>query len=671
MYTYVKNDVKISKEEQNSVNQVFRMSNNSSENEATQKTNILKEVYLQKRKLLTQESERLFEGKNDEYNSFCAEVDRKLEERKNFILRAAQTEEDLINATYRMTVKKLIEDYGQALVALKQSVLDKLDDERSQIEDEYLNDDIADDRKGTAFVSQKRKLRRRAAEDGSPTKEIAVDERPPMMVHQLSEESIMQDIMAIRRNMASSRLPKQAIQFQLPNLPSTARSSNHFDLNDLNLDDDDAVDEFLREKLNINFPENKLYNIRFHCCFMELQALVHEVANNACQNSCDLPEIVESYAIGSSLLGLGYCTEYVKPLIIGDSKRMVYPITCILTSPNVILYALGDNLTSLSILLMSINSFVAITFTNVSLNARRCLDRAVALYVLFTVVDATWCWISALTKSDHEISIMCDYLECVSEAYLSWHNKHNDLRFGFINANAQKVELFSILAFRLQPFIIRPDWQNHMVNNLLVPHGVQIQNSNKTQFFENGQKKFAKSVWLKLAKIKEENKHHRSSYRLSGCKQLPQFDPFITDESCSEQCSADDHCSAFVFNHKEENCQLFNLERRSTSLCKRVANQSWSLYEKQRNNNGRCMHFTVTRQSALENCGLGLALGDEIKLAFHDCRNYCISANWCQAFEYSNDSYCVGYQQKAEKMKNDACVRIHNPSTDLYEKICE
>ncbi|KRY49045.1 hypothetical protein T03_7204 [Trichinella britovi] len=256
MYTYVKNDVKISKEEQNSVNQVFRMSNNSSENEATQKTNILKEVYLQKRKLLTQESERLFEGKNDEYNSFCAEVDRKLEERKNFILRAAQTEEDLINATYRMTVKKLIEDYGQALVALKQSVLDKLDDERSQIEDEYLNDDIADDRKGTAFVSQKRKLRRRAAEDGSPTKEIAVDERPPMMVHQLSEESIMQDIMAIRRNMASSRLPKQAIQFQLPNLPSTARSSNHFDLNDLNLDDDDAVDEFLREKLNINFPEN-------------------------------------------------------------------------------------------------------------------------------------------------------------------------------------------------------------------------------------------------------------------------------------------------------------------------------------------------------------------------------------------------------------------------------
>ncbi|KRZ51645.1 hypothetical protein T02_14610 [Trichinella nativa] len=242
------------------------MSNNSSENEATQKTNILKEVYLQKRKLLTQESERLFEGKNDEYNSFCAEVDRKLEERKNFILRAAQTEEDLINATYRMTVKKLIEDYGQALVALKQSVLDKLDDERSQIEDEYLNDDIvdvylnlgrflADERKGTAFVSQKRKLRRRAAEDGSPTKEIAVDERPPMMVHQLSEESIMQDIMAIRRNMASSRLPKQAIQFQLPNLPSTARSSNHFDLNDLNLDDDDAVDEFLREKLNINFPE--------------------------------------------------------------------------------------------------------------------------------------------------------------------------------------------------------------------------------------------------------------------------------------------------------------------------------------------------------------------------------------------------------------------------------
>ncbi|OUC42290.1 CENP-B DNA-binding domain protein [Trichinella nativa] len=199
---------------------------------------------------------------------------------------------------------------------------------------------------------------------------------------------------------------------------------------------------------------------------MELQALVHEVANNACQNSCDLPEIVESditsypaflliqallgicnffcntllfitillkkkrnrmdrflggYAIGSSLLGLGYCTEYVKPLIIGDSKRMVYPITCILTSPNVILYALGDNLTSLSILLMSINSFVAITFTNVSLNARRCLDRAVALYVLFTVVDATWCWISALTKSDHEISIMCDYLECVSEAYVIYH----------------------------------------------------------------------------------------------------------------------------------------------------------------------------------------------------------------------------------------------------------
>ncbi|KAL1232616.1 Sin3 histone deacetylase corepressor complex component SDS3 [Trichinella spiralis] len=215
------------------------MSNNSSENEATQKTNILKEVYLQKRKLLTQEK-----------------VDRKLEERKNFILRAAQTEEDLINATYRMTVKKLIEDYGQALVALKQSVLDKLDDERSQIEDEYLNDDIADDRKGTAFVSQKRKLRRRAAEDGSPTKEIAVDERPPMMVHQLSEESIMQDIMAIRRNMASSRLPKQAIQFQLPNLPSTSRSTNHFDLNDLNLDDDDAVDKFLRERLNINFPEN-------------------------------------------------------------------------------------------------------------------------------------------------------------------------------------------------------------------------------------------------------------------------------------------------------------------------------------------------------------------------------------------------------------------------------
>ncbi|KRZ05458.1 hypothetical protein T11_16464 [Trichinella zimbabwensis] len=34
-------------------------------------------------------------------------------------------------------------------------------------------------------------------------------------------------------------------------------------------------------------------------------------------------------------------------------------------------------------------------------------------------------------------------------------------------------------------------------------------------------------------------------YRLSGCKQLPQFDPFITDESCSDQCSADDHCSAF------------------------------------------------------------------------------------------------------------------------------
>ncbi|KRZ91907.1 hypothetical protein T08_1060 [Trichinella sp. T8] len=533
MYTYVKNDVKISKEEQNSVN---------------------------KRKLLTQESERLFEGKNDEYNSFCAEVDRKLEERKNFILRAAQTEEDLINATYRMTVKKLIEDYGQALVALKQSVLDKLDDERSQIEDEYLNDDIADDRKGTAFVSQKRKLRRRAAEDGSPTKEIAVDERPPMMVHQLSEESIMQDIMAIRRNMASSRLPKQAIQFQLPNLPSTARSSNHFDLNDLNLDDDDAVDEFLREKLNINFPEN--------------------------------------------------------------------------------------------------------------LNARRCLDRAVALYVLFTVVDATWCWISALTKSDHEISIMCDYLECVSEAY------HIGFSFAAVYRISSDPGLRESLAkivfcFNKIDAAIRPDWQNHMVNNLLVPHGVQIQNSNKTQFFENGQKKFAKSVWLKLAKIKEENKHHRSSYRLSGCKQLPQFDPFITDESCSEQCSADDHCSAFVFNHKEENCQLFNLERRSTSLCKRVANQSWSLYEKQRNNNGRCMQFTVTRQSALENCGLGLALGDEIKLAFHDCRNYCISANWCQAFEYSNDSHCVGYQQKAEKMKNDACVRIHNPSTDLYEKICE
>ncbi|KRZ91906.1 hypothetical protein T08_1060 [Trichinella sp. T8] len=620
MYTYVKNDVKISKEEQNSVN---------------------------KRKLLTQESERLFEGKNDEYNSFCAEVDRKLEERKNFILRAAQTEEDLINATYRMTVKKLIEDYGQALVALKQSVLDKLDDERSQIEDEYLNDDIADDRKGTAFVSQKRKLRRRAAEDGSPTKEIAVDERPPMMVHQLSEESIMQDIMAIRRNMASSRLPKQAIQFQLPNLPSTARSSNHFDLNDLNLDDDDAVDEFLREKLNINFPEN------FYKSFIS-----------------SFKQLWSSYAIGSSLLGLGYCTEYVKPLIIGDSKRMVYPITCILTSPNVILYALGDNLTSLSILLMSINSFVAITFTNVSLNARRCLDRAVALYVLFTVVDATWCWISALTKSDHEISIMCDYLECVSEAY------HIGFSFAAVYRISSDPGLRESLAkivfcFNKIDAAIRPDWQNHMVNNLLVPHGVQIQNSNKTQFFENGQKKFAKSVWLKLAKIKEENKHHRSSYRLSGCKQLPQFDPFITDESCSEQCSADDHCSAFVFNHKEENCQLFNLERRSTSLCKRVANQSWSLYEKQRNNNGRCMQFTVTRQSALENCGLGLALGDEIKLAFHDCRNYCISANWCQAFEYSNDSHCVGYQQKAEKMKNDACVRIHNPSTDLYEKICE
>ncbi|KRZ74700.1 hypothetical protein T10_7777 [Trichinella papuae] len=199
---------------------------------------------------------------------------------------------------------------------------------------------------------------------------------------------------------------------------------------------------------------------------MELQALVHEVAKNACQNSCDLSEIVETditsypaflviqallgvcnffcntllfitvllkkkrnrmdrflggYAIGSSLLGLGYCTEYVKPLIIGDSKKMVYPITCILTSPNVILYALGDNLTSLSILLMSINSFVAITFTNVSLSARRCLDRAVALYLLFTVVDATWCWISALTKSDHEISIMCDYLECVSETYVIYH----------------------------------------------------------------------------------------------------------------------------------------------------------------------------------------------------------------------------------------------------------
>ncbi|KRY85404.1 hypothetical protein T4B_6605 [Trichinella pseudospiralis] len=221
---------------------------------------------------------------------------------------------------------------------------------------------------------------------------------------------------------------------------------------------------------------------------MELQALVHEVANNASQNSCYMSEIVETditsypaflviqallgicnffcntllfitvlmkkkrnrmdrflggsivysksdveieyrngylrilgYAIGSSLLGLGYCTEYVKPLIIGDNKRMVYPVTCILTSPNVILYALGDNLTSLSILLMSINSFVAITFTNVSLSARRCLDRAVALYILFTVFDATWCWISALTKSDHEISIMCDYLECVSEAYVIYH----------------------------------------------------------------------------------------------------------------------------------------------------------------------------------------------------------------------------------------------------------
>ncbi|KRY40270.1 Tigger transposable element-derived protein 4 [Trichinella spiralis] len=735
---------------------------------------------------------------------------------------------------------------------------------------------------------------------------------------------------------------------------------------------------------------------------MELQALVHEVANNACQNSCDLPEVVENdinsyptflliqallgvcnffcntllfitvllkkkrnrmdrflggYAIGSSLLGLGYCTEYVKPLIIGDSKRMVYPITCILTSPNVILYALGDNLTSLSILLMSINSFVAITFTNVSLNARRCLDRAVALYVLFTVVDATWCWISALTKSDHEISIMCDYLECVSEAYVIYHlfcvsflgtisimiyvfalsmlmrrksncsgiraiqirreatvmkqvlfivlvtflflnlpnllellsmlhslndlisdnfwiiqhigfsfaavyrissdsglrepdgicdkrdvleklrtgkmsmrevaseygialstvsnirkneaqilsqfdgsssksrrrrmrktvnaevnelmfqffvrcraklipitgqllqtkaidiarrmgindfhasngwlesfTRRHNVKFRTISGEAAAVEPSVIdepsanvhectegiadeiveellskstakevlseevdekltyseaitmirklqrYSFQEHPDIaptllqieskleIRPDWQNHMVNNLLVPHGVQIQNS------------FAKSVLLKLAKIKEENEHHRSNfngftlyegYRLSGCKQLPQFDPFITDESCSEQCSADDHCSAFVFNHKEENCQLFNLERRSTSLCKRVANQSWSLYEKQRNNNGRCMQFTVTRQSALENCGLGLALGDEIKLAFHDCKNYCIGANWCQAFEYSNDSHCVGYQQKAEKMKNDACVRIHNPSTDLYEKICE
>ncbi|KRZ74707.1 hypothetical protein T10_7908, partial [Trichinella papuae] len=199
------------------------------------------------------------------------------------------------------------------------------------------------------------------------------------------------------------------------------------------------------------------------------------------------------------------------------------------------------------------------------------------------------------------------------------------------------------------------------------------------QFFENGQKMFAQSVMLKLAKIEEKNEYHRSNfngftlyegYRLSGCKQLPQSDPFITDESCSDQCSADDHCSAFVFNHKEKNCQLFNLERKSTSLCKRVANQTWSLYEKQENNE-RCMQFTVTRQSALENCGLGLALGDEIKLAFHDCKNYCISENWCQAFEYSNDSHCVGYQRKAEKMQNNACVRIYNPSTDLYEKICE
>ncbi|KRY85416.1 hypothetical protein T4B_7780 [Trichinella pseudospiralis] len=77
----------------------------------------------------------------------------------------------------------------------------------------------------------------------------------------------------------------------------------------------------------------------------------------------------------------------------------------------------------------------------------------------------------------------------------------------------------------------------------------------------------------------------------------------------------------------------------------------------------RCMQFT--------NCGLGIALGDEIKLAFHDCKNYCISGNWYQAFECSNNFHCVGYQRKAEKMGNDACFRINNPSADLYEKICE
>ncbi|KFD54565.1 hypothetical protein M514_04510 [Trichuris suis] len=134
-----------------------------------------------------------------------------------------------------------------------------------------------------------------------------------------------------------------------------------------------------------------------------------------------MDRFLAAYAFGSSLLGLGYASEAMKYLLLHNWQVLVRPAYCLLVSPNVLLYAIGDNMASFSIFCMAMNSFVAICFTQVSGILRQAMQRSVLLCILFPVGDATWCWISAFSKDHEKIPILCDYMETVGSLYAVYH----------------------------------------------------------------------------------------------------------------------------------------------------------------------------------------------------------------------------------------------------------
>ncbi|KRX16416.1 hypothetical protein T07_1965 [Trichinella nelsoni] len=127
-------------------------------------------------------------------------------------------------------------------------------------------------------------------------------------------------------------------------------------------------------------------------------------------------------ALGSAFLGAGFISFYLRIVLITDLKETLEPKQCLIQSPHITFYVLGDTILAISVFSSSVERLIAVSKTTVCDKLRsKVVSMLQVMIAILSLTDLILCWYCTFYKQQIHVSVICTEREVLPKELYTMH----------------------------------------------------------------------------------------------------------------------------------------------------------------------------------------------------------------------------------------------------------